>query len=150
VLLKLQPYTQSSVAHRPYPKLSNKFFGPYKVVERIGQVAYHLNLPSDSQIHPVFHISQLKTFTPDHTTIFSTLPVLTDLQATTAQPEAILECRPVKKGNSAIPQILVTWTGLPKSSTTWEDYYVLKRRFPAAPAWGQEGPSAGGPVTAQA
>jgi translation initiation factor IF-1 len=28
VLLKLQPYTQSSIANRPYPKLSNKFFGP--------------------------------------------------------------------------------------------------------------------------
>lgn len=36
VLLRLQPYTQSSVANRPFPKLSYKFYGPYKILERIG------------------------------------------------------------------------------------------------------------------
>jgi hypothetical protein len=39
VLLKLQPYVQTSVASRPYPKLSFKYYGPYDVVERIGAVA---------------------------------------------------------------------------------------------------------------
>lgn len=42
VLLKLQPYTQSSVANRPYHKLAFKYYGPYKVLERIGSVAYKL------------------------------------------------------------------------------------------------------------
>lgn len=57
VLLKLQPYTQSSVANRPYPKISNKFFGPYTIVEKIGPVAYRLELPPDSMVHSVFHVS---------------------------------------------------------------------------------------------
>jgi hypothetical protein len=35
VLLKLQPYTQSFVASRPFPKLAYKFFGLYKILERI-------------------------------------------------------------------------------------------------------------------
>jgi hypothetical protein len=33
VLLKLQQYAQQSVVNCPYPKLSYKYFGPYKVLE---------------------------------------------------------------------------------------------------------------------
>jgi hypothetical protein len=45
VLLRLQPYTQSSVANRPFPKLAYKFLGPYKIQEQIGLVTYKLELP---------------------------------------------------------------------------------------------------------
>jgi hypothetical protein len=148
VLLRLQPYTQSSVANRPFPKLAYKFFGPYTVLEKIGAVAYRLNLPEESRVHPVFHISQLKPFHKDYTPVFSTLPVLTDLQASNALPAEIQDRRLVRKGNNAIPQVLVTWTGLPVTSATWEDYHVLKACFPSAPAWGQAQSLAGGDVTA--
>jgi hypothetical protein len=105
VLLKLQPYTQSSLVNQPYPKLSYKFFGPYRVVERVGTAAYKLDLPERSQIHPVFHVSQLKPFTPDYTPVYSDLPVLVDFSQEQLLPEVILERQLVKKGNAATPQV---------------------------------------------
>jgi hypothetical protein len=147
VLLKLQPYTQSTVASRPYPKLSHKYYGPYSISEKISPVAYKLHLPDGVQIHPVFHISQLKPYTPDHTPVYEHLPTISDLEAAKAVPASILDRRLVKKGNTAVLQVKVAWTNLPATSTTWEDYYVLHARFPSAPAWGQAGSSGGGGVT---
>lgn len=83
VLLKVQPYAQSTVANRPCPKLAYKFFGPFPVEQRIGTMAYRITLPPDSRIHNVFHVSQLKPFTPDYTPVFSELPKTSDLTAAT-------------------------------------------------------------------
>jgi hypothetical protein len=94
-------------------------------------------------IHPVFHVSQLKPFTPNYTPVFDELPALVDLGSHDLQPEAILDRRLVKKGNHAIPQVRIKWSKLPEESATWEDYYVVKQRFPTALAWGQAS-SAGG------
>nr|GEX82830.1 protein kinase-like domain, phloem protein 2-like protein [Tanacetum cinerariifolium] len=51
VYLKLQPYMQNSLRVNKHSKSTPKYFGPFLIVERIGKVAYRLDLPSDSQIH---------------------------------------------------------------------------------------------------
>jgi hypothetical protein len=46
VYLRLQPYRQISVKDKMKThKLLSKFYGPFEVIEKIGQVAYKLNLP---------------------------------------------------------------------------------------------------------
>ena len=49
-------------------KLVPRYIGPFKVLERVGIVAYQLALPpSLSGVHEVFHVSMLQKYTPDPT-----------------------------------------------------------------------------------
>ncbi|GKC60899.1 putative mitochondrial protein [Tanacetum coccineum] len=60
VYLKLQPYMQLTVRGGKQHKLSAKFYGPSLVVDRIGKVAYELQLPPNAKVHPVFHLLERK------------------------------------------------------------------------------------------
>lgn len=73
VFLKLQPYVQSSISRRSNQKLSFKFFGPFRVLARVGAAAYRLELPAYSHVHPVFHVSQLKR-SPGNLQVTPSLP----------------------------------------------------------------------------
>jgi hypothetical protein len=137
VLLKLQPYVQSLVVQRPCAKLAFKYYGPYEIIDKIGSVAYKLQLSPCSKIHPIFHVSQLTQFTPDHSPVFAKLPKAPSLDVAEVARESILDRRLVKRGNEAITQVLIQWSELPSSSATREDYYVLRDRFPTAAAWGR-------------
>jgi hypothetical protein len=118
VLIKLQPYAQASVINQPYPKLAYKYFGPYSVLAHIGKATYRLELPADSQVHNVFHVSRLKDYHPDFTPVFLALPKCPALDNVDTTHELVLGHRLVKKGNMAIPQVLIKWTGLPTDAAT--------------------------------
>ena len=57
-------------------KLSPRYIGPYRIVERIGEVAYRLELPSDlDRIHDFFHVSMLRKYIPDPSHVLTEQPV---------------------------------------------------------------------------
>ena len=60
VYLKLHPFTQQSIPNSAFHKLVARFYGPYRIVERVGKVAYKLDLLAQARIHNAFHISLLK------------------------------------------------------------------------------------------
>lgn len=60
VYLKVQPYKKNVFGLRGSLKLRSKFYRPFMIVHRVGNVLHKLQLPSRTDIHPVFHVSQLK------------------------------------------------------------------------------------------
>jgi hypothetical protein len=104
VFLKLQPYVQSSVATWANQKLAFRFFGPFRVLKRIGPVAYKLQLPESSSIHPVFHVSQLKSAPPSDQQV---LPALPDTSVDYQVPECILQHRGIPGGPNPHFEVLV-------------------------------------------
>ena len=54
------------------------FYGPYKVIRKVREVAYELELPIGSKIHNVFHVSCLNTVIGQHISVSDTLPPLDD------------------------------------------------------------------------
>ena len=65
VFLKLSPW-KGVVRFGKQGKLSPRYIGPFEIVERIGPVAYKLDLPEEfSRVHNVFHISMLRKYISD-------------------------------------------------------------------------------------
>jgi hypothetical protein len=115
--MKLQP----SVAARSNRKLSFCYYGPYKVLHRVGEVTYKLELPDGSRIHPVLHVSQLKKHVPKDVLVYEDLTTVSTDPMQVQQPEKILQSRMVRRGAKMIKQVLVQWTSMPPEMATWED-----------------------------
>ena len=65
-ILRLQPYKHMSLKKlNKDNKLAPKFYGPYKVLQNIGSMAYKLELPTSSWVHQVFHVYYLNKLIGD-------------------------------------------------------------------------------------
>lgn len=129
VYMKLQPYRQVTIAIRTNVKLSPKFYGPYLITKKVGVVLYRLQLPLDSIIHPIFHVTHLKKMVKTGA-ILPGEPLVTGLDGEVlAELLVVLDKRIVKKNNAAEIEILVQWANLPAKEATWESTTMLRSNF---------------------
>jgi hypothetical protein len=126
VYLKLQPYVQMSVARRSNQKLAYKYFGPFLITNKVGSVAYKLQLPASSSIHPVVHVSQLKKALPPNTEVQNDSELSCLSLISTPMPIHATQTKLCKKGNTVVPLVQVRWSNMPASWTTWENLNMLR------------------------
>ncbi|XP_026459595.1 uncharacterized protein LOC113360287 [Papaver somniferum] len=129
VYLNLQPYRKASVSLRNFFKLSAKFYGPFPVVQKIGSVAYKLQLPLDARIHPVFHVSQLKMPIGKTHIPSPSLPIVDHAGEIIMRPENILQSRTMPVGKQLHRQILIQWTNSCPEDATWEDLTSIRSHY---------------------
>lgn len=130
VFLKLRPHRQQSVVKRINQKLAARFYGPFQVIAKVGEVAYKLKLPDQSRIHPVFHVSVLKKAVGNYQ-VQGELPRELEINLEEdIYPDKILGSRITLQDGVAIPQSLVQWKNKTVDDVTWEDDFFLKGQFP--------------------
>lgn len=117
VFIKLQPYVQVSVGRCAHHKLAFRYYGPYKVIKCINPVVYQVQLPAESKIHPVFHVSQL------HRVLVPGTPVPPD---NVVSPVKILARRWHRNANGRREQVQVEWSDPSTTDITWEDAVELQ------------------------
>lgn len=136
VYLKLQPHRQVTVESRGNNKLAAKYFGPYMVCQKIGEVAYKLEHPQGSMIHPVFHVSLLKKH-HGPPPAQATQPLISVYYSGYKVPLKVLGTRMVKRNNSATTDWLVQWSEGTADDATWESADIIEQKFPTFDPWGQ-------------
>jgi hypothetical protein len=130
VYLKLHPYIHYALNLHSNLKLSTKYFGPFRITESIGPAAYRLQLPDNTEIHPVFHVSQLKKHVGPKAVPQANLPMVTLDGYIKLAPVIVLETRALPQQDHIITQWLVQWPNLNTNHATWEDKSFIKDTFP--------------------
>jgi hypothetical protein len=128
VWLRLLHRTTQSLDLRSRRKLGPRYAGPFRVLERIGKLAYRLELPAGSRLHDVFNVGLLKAYRGDPPSAPPALPPTSDgrLEPAPASVARVLKAQQ-RRG---VWHVLVHWTGLPEDEATWEKLEDLRQQFP--------------------
>jgi hypothetical protein len=106
-------------------KLLPKRYGPFKVLEHIGAVAYRLKLPPTMKVHDVFHIDLLSPYKETSSygqNYIRPLPVMEENDEE-YEIENIRDAR--RHGRGCKLQYLVHWKGYPASDDSWVNHEDL-------------------------
>ena len=131
VLLKVSPW-KGVARFGKKGKLAPRYVGPFKVLNKVGNVSYELELPTElGNIHPVFHVSNLKKCLSDESLHipFADIKIDESMQFTERPVEIMDRDLKVLK-RSRIPIVKVRWESKHGPEFTWEREDTMKTKYP--------------------
>ncbi|KAJ9544983.1 LOW QUALITY PROTEIN: hypothetical protein OSB04_024690 [Centaurea solstitialis] len=130
VMLKVSPW-KGVLRFGKQGKLSPRFVGPFKILERVGKQAYRLELPEEvAGIHDVFHVGYLGKCLGKHDERIPLAEVKLDKRLTyVEEPEAILNERTANLRNKNVELVLVKWKHHRGPNWTWENKDEMKSKY---------------------
>ncbi|KAD4981941.1 hypothetical protein E3N88_18612 [Mikania micrantha] len=131
VMLKVSPW-RGIFRFGKRGKLSPRFVGPFKILERIGPVAYRLELPPElDNVHDVFHVSNLKKCLADESLIVPLKEIQIDEKLQFREEPVEVMDREVKVlKRSRIPIVKIRWNSQRGPEYTWEREDQMKQKYP--------------------
>jgi len=126
VLLSGKHFQTATTRNQPSKKLTERWHGPYKVLQRIGAVAYKLEIPKNMKIHNVFHVSQLKPYLSNTNQFAFRTTKPDEPEEINGELEWEVEKILAKKMKRTNLYYLVKWKGYPAHDATWEPVDNLK------------------------
>ena len=132
VFLKMSP-VRGITRFSKKGKLGPRYTGPFKILNKVGKVAYRLALPpATAAVHDVFHVSMLRKYIADpvHILTYQEMEITKDLNHE-VQPEKILDRSEKQLRNKKIPLVKMQWKGQTIDEAMWERESEIRDRYPA-------------------
>ncbi|GJZ41372.1 hypothetical protein Tco_0588258, partial [Tanacetum coccineum] len=124
-------------------KLNPRYIGPFKIITKVGTVAYRLELPEKlSRVHSTFHVSKLKKCMADEPLAIPLDEIQGDDKLNFIEEPVEIMDREVKRlKQSRIPIVKVCWNSKRGLEFTWEREDQMQKKYPhlftnSAPAAG--------------
>ncbi|GKD92357.1 hypothetical protein Tco_1372194 [Tanacetum coccineum] len=131
VMLKVSPW-KGVFWFKNKGKLSLRFIGPFKILKRVGEVAYVLELLEEMKgIHNTFYVSYLKKCLADESSVITLDDIEIDPELTSREePVTILGRKSRQLRNKVIPLVKVQWKHRKDTSFIWEQEEKMRTKYP--------------------